>query len=215
MLQLPNLTSNELDPVTREYRFSFLKAIEKFNPSVLRDLEIIFGRRFSDPELERVLRQWAHHHCMYPWVLKIARTTIDYWERQPKILRTTWKLPPVQTAAVWDDTPFSFSHRGYHPHIDGDLQVYAETLCREFNATLASHIQRLQRAEDERASKQSAQTLHMAQKRSRDGRDKYIGFEWLARRLAGSNPAMIAKENKVDLAGVLRQIKWAPVLSIE
>jgi hypothetical protein len=217
MLQSPNMTSNELDPLTRKYRVSFLKAIEKFIPSVLCDLEIIFGKRFSDPDLERVLRKWAQHHHLYPWVLKIARTTMDYWERQSKISRTTWKLPPVQMAAVWEDKPFSFRHRGYQFHIDGhDLRVYSETVLGDFERTVASRISQLQKAKDESASKQSGQTVDKVQKRSRDGRDKLIGFAWLAMSLAGTSLAMIAKEAEVDRAAVVKQIKWAKsVLSIE
>jgi hypothetical protein len=217
MLEPLNTTSNELDPVTREYRVSFLKAIEKFIPSVLRDLEIIFGKRFSDPDLERALRKWAQHHRLYSWVLKIARTTMDYWERQPKMSRTTWKLPPVQMAAVWEDERFSFRHRGYQLHIDGyDLRVYAETVRGDFERTLPIHISQLQNAKDEFLSKQSGQAMHKVQKRSRDGRDKLIGFAWLAMSLAGTSLAMIATEAKVDRAAVVKQIKWAnSVLSVE
>jgi hypothetical protein len=215
MLQPPNMTFHELDPLTREYRVSFLKAVEKFMPSVLRDLDAIFLRRFSGTDLDRALSKWAQHHHMYRWTLEIARRTTKRWAHHPRTSRTTWKLPPVQTAAVWDVSPFSFNHRGYHPHMDGDLQVYAETLSREFNGTLASHIRRLQSTKDDLASKQSTQTLYTP-KRSRDGRDKYIGFEWLAMRLAGTSPAMIAREDEVDPAAVVRQIKWAhSVLSIE
>ena len=217
MLQSPNITFNELDPLIREYRVSFLKAIEKIIPSVLCDLEIIFEKRLSDPDLERALSNWVQHHRLYSWVLKIARRTMDYWERQPKMSRTTWKLPPVQMAAVWEDELFSFRHRGYQHHIDGhDLRVYAETVRGDFERTLASRISQLQKAKDEFLSKQSGQGTHKAQKRSRDGRDKLIGIAWLAMSLAGTSLAMIAKEADVDRAAVAKQIKWAnSVLSVE
>src|ERR1035437_3153496 len=173
MLEPLNTTSDSLDPITREYRVSFLIAIQKFVPSVLCDLDIIFRRRFSDPDLERVLSNWAQHHRLHWWVLEIARATMDLWERQPKMSRTTWKLPPVQMAAVREAKPFSFRHRGYQLHIDGhDLRVYAETVREDFERTLANHT--TQNAKDEFLSKQSHQTVHKVQKRSRDGRDKHI-----------------------------------------
>jgi len=217
MLPPPNMTSKELDPRTREYRVSFLKAIEKFVPSVLCDLEIIFLQGFSDLDLGPVLRKWAHHHRMYPWVVEIAHRTMDYWERQPKMSRTMWKLPPVQMAAVWEDEPFWFRHRGYQLHIDGyGLRRYAETVREDFARTLPIHISQLQNAQDEFLSKQSGQATHKVQKRSRDGRDKLIGIAWLAMSLAGTSLAMIAKEADVDRAAVAKQIKWAnSVLSVE
>ena len=57
MLQPPNMTSHELDPATRECRVSFLKAIEKFHPSVLCDLEMIFEKRLSGSDLDRAREQ--------------------------------------------------------------------------------------------------------------------------------------------------------------
>jgi hypothetical protein len=217
MLEPLNTTSNELDPITREYRISFLKAIQKFVPLVLRDLESIFLLRLSDPDLERALSNWVQGHRLSPWVLEIGRRTMEYWKRQPKMSRTTWKLPPMQMAAVWEDKPFSSRHRGYQLHIDShDLRVYVETVREDFERTLANHISQLQNAKDAFLSKQSHQTVHKVQKRSRDGRDKLIGFAWLAMSLAGTSLAMIAREAEVDRAAVVKQIKWAKsVLFVE
>jgi hypothetical protein len=113
MLQPPNMTSHELDPATRECRVSFLKAIEKFHPSVLCDLEMIFEKRLSGSDLDRALSNWAKHHQMYPWTIAIARGTIERWGRDSRTSQTRWKLPQIQTTAVWDASPFSFFHRGF------------------------------------------------------------------------------------------------------
>ena len=142
MFQPPNLTSNALDPAIRECRESFLRAVEKYMPAVLRDLKVIFEKRLTGPDLDRALNSWADHHHLYPWILEIARRTMDYWTRQPGMSRTRWKLPQVQTAAVWDETPFLFRHRGFHLHIDGDLRSYAATVRREFESALASYAGR-------------------------------------------------------------------------
>ena len=58
--------------------------------------------------------------------------------------------------------------------------------------------------------KQSGQPLPLLQKRSRDGRDKYVAFQWLAMSIEpGTNLRKIAQEAKVDRAAVVKQINWA------
>ena len=209
MLQPPNMTSSALDPTILECRIAFLRAVEKYMPAVLRDLEIMFERQLTGPDLDRTLIRWAELHHIYPWAIKIARGTLARWERGSQTSRTRWRLPQVQTAAVWDAAPFSCSHRGYQPHIDGEVQAYTETLRRKIDRAFESHVEQLKSAEDLRISEQSVKTSQMVNKRSRDGRDKYVGAKWLAMKMAGMNPAMIAKEDQVDLAAVVRQIKWA------
>ena len=105
MLEPLYTTSDSLDPMIREYRVSFLMAIKTLAPSVLRDLESVFLRRLSPSVLERALREWAQDHRLYFWVIEIAHRTMDRWERQPTMSRTTWKLPRVRESAVWDDAP--------------------------------------------------------------------------------------------------------------
>jgi len=182
MLEHLCTTSDSLDPMIREYRVSFLRALETFAPSVLHDLESVFLQRLSGSVLERALSQWAQNHRLYaPWVIETARRTMDRWERQPTMSRTTWKRPPVVgMAAVWDEAPLSFKHRGYNPHIDGsNIRVYSAEVRKDFDRSLETHIGRVQGTKDQCVSgtKQSDQPLNI-RKRSRDGRDKYVAFEW-------------------------------------
>jgi hypothetical protein len=213
-------TAECLDPMIREYRVSFLTAIQTFAPSVLRDLESVFLQRLSGSALKSALHKWAQDHCLYFWVIAIARHTMERWERNPTMSRTTWKLPRVQAAAVWDDAPFSFNHRGYNPHIDGsDIRVYNAKVRKEFELGLASNMGRVQGAKDQQVSgtKQSGPPSPIIQKRSRDGRDKHVAFEWLAMSIEpGINLRIIATKAKVDRAAVVKQINWAKsVLSVE
>src|SRR5580658_9332343 len=108
MLHQLHTTSDSPDPMVREYHVSFLTAIQTHSPSVLLGLESVFLRRLSGSALEAALHKWARDRCPYSWVIPIARHTMDRWERNPTMSRTTWKLPRVQEAAVWDDAPFAF-----------------------------------------------------------------------------------------------------------
>ena len=213
MSQLLNSRPYNLDPRMRDCRISYLNAIQRFAPWVLSELDAIFQRRLSGRDLERALNKWAKDYSLFPWMAEIALATMDRWERNPGMSRTTWKLPPVQTAAVWDVAPFSFTHRGYHPHIDGDLHAYKVALRKDFEKTLESHVDGLRSIKEESALMQSDQTLPIIRKRSRDGRDRYIGCEWLVKNLlVGTSLAEIAKEAKVNRAAVPKQVKSAKSL---
>jgi len=135
---------------TWESRCLLLDAIQEKAPQVLQDLKEIL------PEInEDQLQGWADKYNLnYPWVIELARDTLQLWKDFPELTEQPLEWPFSPTAGYWlpasrDEMRLSFTHPG------GDIaeeprNKLKKRILADFEASLDKHLDSLEIMAQER-----------------------------------------------------------------
>jgi hypothetical protein len=116
-----------------ELRESFLYAVARVEPEVLRSLRTLVGSTNDEYRIRRWARCW---HLTDAWLIEVARSTIQYWREYPngKGWSTGWPIVFVTPlhqperftySAEWCD----FDRRGFEKQVIREVRERLRKFC--------------------------------------------------------------------------------------